>query len=177
MRHGWSIFWKCDRNASGRTGTSKAAGEKLDGSGQALILLVATNARGWRTTLLARLTIMTETRSAGNTSTVQIVCGGRGLVRTGEAVPAVVPLVPTYVGSAAVRVEHICLRWRGGIGRARTVMLLRAGGWRRRRILVALEVLCRIWRRSSILIHGQEDRSGFQKLHLLVLRNQKFRGV
>lgn len=123
MRYGWCIRWKSDGNCSGSSSASKATREKLDGSCQALIFFVATDARGQWASLVARLTIVTEARAARNTSAMEHIGRRSGLVGPRIIGSAAVPLVPASVGPAAVGVEHVCLRGRRGVSRACPIVL------------------------------------------------------
>ena len=125
MRYGRGILREGDWKSSRCTSAPKTAGEKLDGGCQAFIFVVAADARGQGPTLVALLTIVTKTRSAGNASAVQGIRRRCRLVRAGETLTAAISLVSTSVGSTAVCVEHICLWWRGSICRACTIVLLR----------------------------------------------------
>jgi hypothetical protein len=72
---------------------------------------------------VAGLTIMTEARGTGNTSTVQKVGRRCRLIGAREALPTAVSLVSASVRPAAIGIKHVCLWRRGGIRGAGSVML------------------------------------------------------
>lgn len=152
-----------------------AATEQLNGRGKLPVVLPRSiSSRRHGSLILAQIAEMVEAGQGRNAS-----CGRPGvrcrLVRPRESTAAANSLGERSVRRIP-RANAIQLRRRRGIGRAPVLLLRISRCHRRRRTLLAAKVQRRVRGRVAgawVVVHGHQNRSGLEELHLLVLGNQK----